>query len=74
MKQIIQKLVFFILGSVVALQVFAQDQEKKLDVDISVNKDNAQWYQQPWVWIVGIAVFVLLLAAILRGSGKKSEA
>lgn len=25
------------------------------------------WYASPWVWVIGIAVFVLLLVALLRG-------
>ena len=50
-----------------SLKLFAQD--KGVDVDINVNK--GQWYQQPWAWIVGGAVFILLLVALLR-SGKKA--
>jgi hypothetical protein len=50
------------------LKLFAQD--KGVDVDINVDK-GGQWYTQPWVWIVGGAVFILLLVALLR-SGKKA--
>jgi hypothetical protein len=53
------------------LQSRAQE-DKKVDVDINVNK-GSDWYQQPWVWIVGGAVFILLLVALLRGSGKKED-
>jgi hypothetical protein len=56
----------FMVGSVIT---FAQD--KGLDVDINVKKES-DWYQQPWVWIVGGAVFILLLAAILRGNSRKN--
>ncbi len=50
--------------------VFAQD-TKKVDVDLSIDKGgDSQWYTQPWVWVVGGAVFILLLVAMLR-SGKK---
>jgi cell division protein FtsW (lipid II flippase) len=49
-----------------SILAFAQD--KKLDVDINVNKGNeSQWYTQPWVWIVGGAVFILLIVALTRG-------
>jgi len=48
---------------------FAQD--KGIDVDINVKKES-NWYQQPWVWIVGGAVFILLLVALLRGGEKKN--
>lgn len=50
------------------LAVVAQD--KKVEIDIGVNKEPV-WYQQPWAWIVGAAIFILLLVALLRG-GKKN--
>ena len=40
-------------------------QDKKIDVDIDVNHHD-QWYRQTWVWVVGAAVFILLLVALLR--------
>jgi hypothetical protein len=45
-------------------------QDKKVEIDIGVNKEPV-WYQQPWAWIVGAAIFILLLVALLRG-GKKN--
>ena len=43
-------------------------QDKKVDVDLKVGDgQNSNWYQQPWVWIIGGAVFILLLVALLRG-------
>ncbi len=46
-------------------------QDGGADVNIKITKDNGNWYTQPWVWVVGGAVFILLLVALLRG-GKKS--
>jgi hypothetical protein len=48
-------------------------QDKGVDVDINLKKES-EWYQQPWVWIVGGAIFVLLLVALLRGGSRRSEA
>jgi len=49
---------------------FAQD--KKVDVNINTKPDNGNsFFMQPWVWIVGGAVFLLLLVALLRGNGSK---
>lgn len=62
--------VFFLYSLLLSFATFAQGDDKKLDVDISLDKGNQQWYTQPWVWIVGGAVFILLLVALLR-SGKK---
>jgi hypothetical protein len=50
-----------------ALKLFAQD--KQVDINVDVNKGGG-WYTQPWVWIVGAAVFILLLIALLRPRGR----
>jgi hypothetical protein len=68
LRQNYSRLTFGILFSLVSLLAFAQ--EKGLDVDINVKKEN-EWYQQPWAWIVGGAVFILLLVALLRGGAAK---
>ena len=52
----------------ISVQTFAQD--KKIDIDINTKSDNNSIFMQPWVWVVGGAVFILLLVALLRG-GKK---
>jgi hypothetical protein len=69
MNRLIKRVSFLLLAVVATLTTFAQ--EKGLDVDIDVNKNDSNWYQQPWVWIVGVAVFVLLLAAILKGGSRR---
>ena len=51
--------------------ILAFAQEKGVDVDISVKKES-DWYQNPIVWVIGGAVFILLLVALLRGGEKKS--
>lgn len=70
MKSIFLRTGSFMLLLLLQLSVWAQE-TKKVDVDLSIDKGDSNWYQQPWVWIVGIAVFVLLLVALLKGSGKK---
>lgn len=61
-----------ILSLLLLVQAWTQD-GKKVDVDINVNKGGSNWYQQPWVWIVGGAVFILLLVALIRGGGRKDD-
>lgn len=56
-----------LLGNVVA---FAQD--KGLDVNVEIDKGGEGWYVNPVYWIVGAAVFILLLVAISRGSGRST--
>lgn len=36
---------------------------KKVDVSVSSN----EWYTSPWVWVIGAAVFILLLVALVGG-------
>jgi len=67
-RQIYSFITFAFLFSLVSLQSFAQD--KGLDIDINVKKES-EWYQQPWAWIVGGAIFILLLVALLRGGTAK---
>jgi hypothetical protein len=57
--------------SLVSLVSFAQE-TGGADIDVNINK-GGEWYQQTWVWIVGGALFVLLLVAILRGGSRKAE-
>jgi len=59
---------FFVLNNLlIALVNFAQD-KKEIDVNVNSNKNN--FWGQPWIWVVGAAVFILLLVAILR-SGRR---
>ena len=60
----------FLVLNLLSLATYAQ--EKGIDVDINVKKEN-EWYQQPWVWVVGAAVFILLLAAILKSNNTSKE-
>ena len=43
---------------------FAQD-GKLLDIDVDINK--GEWYEQPWVWAVGIGI---LIVGVLLGRKK----
>ena len=73
MKKIISRswlrLTTILLSSFLSVLSFAQ--EKGIDVDINVKKEQA-WYQNPIVWVIGGAVFILLLVALLRGGEKRS--
>ena len=53
------------------ISLVALAQEKGTEINVDINKDgdmhSGNWYNQPWVWIVGAAIFILLLTALLRG-------
>ena len=64
------------LGASIAmllLSVVAWAQEKKVDVNIETSSTTHTWYTQPWVWIVGGAIFILLLVALVRGGSTSKE-
>ena len=58
--------------AITALITFAQ--EKSAEINVDVNKGGGgNWYANPVVWVVGAAVFILLLVALLRGN-RRSDA
>ena len=44
---------------------------KEIDVDLSVGEETV-WYGEPWLWIVGAAVFIIIIVALMRGGGNKN--
>ena len=68
--QIIKRPLLAIVSVLIAVITYAQDKQ----VDVNINTSHgSNWYAQPWVWIVGAAVFILLLVALTR-SGSRSDA
>ena len=67
-----KKLMMLFTSIFVAIISFAQD--KKIDVDINTDKGGGNFFASPIVWVIGAAVFILLLVALLRGSGSRSDA
>lgn len=68
---VMKKIVFFLCVTLCNIVLFAQE---KVEVGVesgklTVTKTNA-WYASPWVWVVGAAVFILLLVALTRGGRK----
>ena len=65
LKMIFSLLVF----NLVQLALMAQEETttttstRKVDVEVT----NENWYAAPWVWIVGAAIFILLLVALIGG-------
>jgi hypothetical protein len=58
------------LATSVILSIVTFAQDKQVDINVSTNKNNSFW-GSPWVWVVGAAVFILLLVAILRSGGRR---
>lgn len=55
----------FLTLLILNVQAFAQD--KKIDLSITTDKTTSNnWYTQPWVWIVGGAVFVFTISGFIK--------
>lgn len=64
-----------VLGTFMLLisSVFAFAQDKGADINVDINKGGggSTWYTSPIVWVIGGALFILLLVALLRGNNSK---
>ena len=68
-----KKFTMFCTSIILTILSFAQD--KKIDVDINADKDGGGFFASPVVWVIGVAVFILLLVALMRGnSGSRTDA
>lgn len=69
-SNVMRSLSFLFLS--VCVSVVALAQEGGADINVDITKDSGggggAWYNQPMVWIIGAAVFILLLVALLRGN------
>ncbi len=69
MKALISKNSILLLVTNLFYSVVTFAQDKTVDVNISTGKGGG-FFSSPWVWVVGGAVFILLLVALLRGGNK----
>ena len=72
------KAVLFLL-MVNALPVLLMAQDSGGDASTTTTKtttttSETAWYTSPWVWVIGAAVFILLLVALLKGSSNSASA
>jgi hypothetical protein len=68
MKKSILAMIAVFFSTVICLA-----QEAGKDINVDVNTDGDAWYASPWVWIIGAAVFILLLVALTRGGGRRAD-
>jgi len=64
------KLSLFFTFLLLSMYSFAQE-TKKVDIDINTKGNDNNFFMQPWVWVVGGAVFILLLIALLKNNSSK---
>jgi len=67
-----KKYLFVLLAAFYGTLALSQEGEtKKINVDVNTGS-SGNWYASPWVWVVGAAVFILLLVALTRG-GRRTD-
>jgi hypothetical protein len=65
-----KKVFYLVIVALFSTALWAQDNGGK-DINVNINKGGGAWYSSPWVWVVGAAIFILLLVALARGGGRK---
>ncbi|RYY99217.1 MAG: hypothetical protein EOO11_05715 [Chitinophagaceae bacterium] len=55
-----------VMALLLSAMTWAQEATKSVDVNINTKGESA-WYASPVVWVIGAAVFILLLVALTRG-------
>jgi len=63
------KLTLVFTGLLLSMVTLAQE-TKKIDIDVDTKGNDSSIFMQPWVWVVGGAVFILLLIALLKNNNK----
>jgi hypothetical protein len=74
MKQLIKAVglkIFLAVIAVLSGSCFVIAQDAGSSTVTTTHTESQAWYVQPWVWIVGGAVFILILVALV--SGKRSD-
>lgn len=67
-----KKFILSILTICMAVVLFAQEGESK-QIDVNINTEGGAWYASPWVWVLGAAIFILLLVALTRGGSRRAD-
>lgn len=73
-SKFVTRLYLALLSLFVSVSAFAQENGVQVDVTRTETTSATNWYANPWAWIVGAAIFILLFAAILRGGSSRSDA
>ena len=70
LKSFITLLVF----NFIQLVVLAQDSTSSSSTTTTsvTTEQTTDWYSSPWVWVIGAAVFILLLIALMRGNSGRT--
>jgi formate-dependent nitrite reductase membrane component NrfD len=69
-KSFVKRFFTFLLLACLQMQAFAQDTTYSTS---TTTASEDLWYMQPWVWVVGGIVLLLLLIALFSGKSKNKN-
>jgi len=70
------RLFFVFVSSFMTILASAQDSTGTVTTTTKTSTSSTttnDWYTQPWVWVVGGAVFLIILIALLRNNSKDTK-
>lgn len=53
--------------------VWAQDSTVTATATTATRTETQTWYAEPWVWVVGGAVLILLIVALVKGTSNSGN-
>ncbi|HET6996353.1 MAG TPA: hypothetical protein VFI06_15270 [Chitinophagaceae bacterium] len=65
--------VMVFLLSLIQAVTWAQDSSSSSHTEITTKTTTTTWYAQPWVWVVGAAIFIIILVALFRGNSSRTD-
>ena len=70
MKNWANRFSLMLVAVLTQVALFAQNNGGGLDVNVDIDRGGGAWYANPWIIAVGVALFVLLLVALMRGNNR----
>lgn len=61
---------FFLSQGLLWAQETTTTTTKDVNVDLDVD-GGGTWYAEPWVWIVGVAIFIIIIVGLLKSNGNQ---
>ncbi len=69
----LNRCLFLLSAMLVSIMSFAQDSAVSATTHTTTTTTTQTWYAQPWVWVVGGVVLLVLIIALVSSSGNRTE-
>ncbi len=63
-------LAVILLSLLASILTFAQEKSVDIDINAKTPGGGANFFASTWVWVIGGAILILLLVALMRGGNK----